>query len=72
MVPSLSSSEKPKTNGMFILALFDVELQSSVGDRDIDNTLEGQELVLPRAVKITFIMPRGSLEEASSRISEPA
>ena len=72
MVPTLSSSEKPKTNRMSILALLDIELFFSAGDRDIDSTLEGQDLVLPEVAKITFIVPTGSLEEASPRISEPA
>ena len=54
---------------MFILALFDVELQSLVKDQDTDNTLEGQEFVLLEVAKITFIVPRGSLEEASPCIS---
>ena len=35
-----------------------------------DITLEGQELVLPGAAKMTLIVPRGCLEEASLRGSE--
>ena len=69
--PSLSSSEKPKTNGMPILTLFGIELDPSSGQRDNDIILEGQDPVLPRAVNMTFIVPRRGLEEASPRNSEP-
>ena len=72
MVPTLSSSEKPKTNGMSILTLLDIDLYSPAGDRDTNSTLEGQDPVLPGAAKITFIVPKGNLEEASPHISEPA
>ena len=72
MVPTLSSSEKPNTNGMHILALLGIELDSSAGQRDTDITLEGQEPVIPGAAKLTFIVQRGSLEEASPRSFEPA
>ena len=65
MVPTLSSSEKPNTNGTPILALLGIELDSSAGERDTDITLEGRDPVLPGAAKIMFVVPRRSLEEAS-------
>ena len=71
MVPTLSSSEKPNTNGMPILALLGIELDSSAGQRDTDITLEGQDPVLPEAAKITFVVPKESLKEESPRNSEP-
>ena len=50
-----------------ILALFDSGLVSSMDSRAIDIILEGQEPVLPRATKMTFIVPKGGLEETSLR-----
>ena len=64
-VPSLSLFEKPNTNGIPILILFGIELKPSSGQQDIDITLEGQDSVLPRAANMTFIVPRGGLEDAS-------
>lgn len=70
IVSILSSAEKPKTNGASILALFGSKLLSSVDSQATDITLEGQELVLPGATKMTLIVPRGGLEEESLRGSE--
>ena len=64
MVPTLSSSEKPRTGWVSILALFGSKLESSAGSRATDITLEGQELVLPRTMKMTFIIPNGGFEES--------
>ena len=65
MVPSLSSSKKPNTNGMPILTLLGIELKPSPGQQVTDIILEGQDPVLPGAANMMFIVPRGSLEEAS-------
>ena len=70
MVLILSSSEKPKTGWISILALFGFELESSAGSRAINITLEGQESVLPGATKMTFIVHNGSHEESSFRGSK--
>ena len=67
MVPILSLSEKLNVGGIFILALFDSELESSVGGRATDITLEGGESVLPGVARITLIVPKGALEETSLR-----
>ena len=50
-----------------ILALFSSGLESSTGSRVTDITLEGQDPALPRAAKMTLIVLRGGLEEASLR-----
>ena len=71
MVLSLSLSEKLNTYGIPILTLFGIELEPSSGQQDTDITLEGQDLVLPRAANMTFIMPRGGLEDASPQNAEP-
>ena len=70
MVPCLSTSEKLNTNGTFILTLFGIELESSSEQQDIDIILEGQDPVLPRAAKITFMMPREGLGAAFPRNAE--
>ena len=70
MVSILSSSEKPRTGWISILALFGSELGSSAGNRATNITLEGQEPVLPRAAKMTFIVPNGGLEESTIQGSE--
>ena len=70
MVLILSSSEKPRTSWISILALFGSKLESSVGGQVKDITLDGQDSVLPRAVKMTLIDPRGGLEGASLRGSK--
>ena len=70
MVPILSSSKKPRTGWISILALFGSELELSAGIQATDITLEGQELILPEATKITFIVPSKGLEELSLRGSE--
>ena len=70
MVPTLSSSEKLNAGWMFTLALFGFGLMSSADSRATNITLKEQELVLPKAAKMTFIIPKGGLEEASLRGSE--
>ena len=65
MVSILSSSEKPRTGWVSILAFFGSELESSIDSRTTDITLEGQEPVLPGAAKMTFIVPNRGLEESS-------
>ena len=65
MVPILSSSEKLSANWISTLALLGSGLMSLVDSRAMDFTLEGQELVLPKAAKMTFIVSKGGLEEAS-------
>ena len=71
MVPTLSSSEKLNTGQISVLALFDLELGSSAGGRATDITLKGWEPVLPGAVKMTLIVPKSGLEEASLRGPNP-
>ena len=71
MVLSLSLSEKLNTYGIPILTLFGIELEPSSRQQDTDITLEGQDLVLPRVANMTFIMPRGALEDASPQNAEP-
>ena len=71
MVLTLSSSEKLNVGWMLTLALFGLEFESSTDNRATDIILEGQDSVLPRAVKMTFIVPKRGLEEASLRDSEP-
>ena len=71
MVQNLSSSEKLSAGWISILALFGSELESSAGSRATDITLDGPEPVLPGAAKMTFIVPKGGLEEASLRGFEP-
>ena len=70
MVPILSLSEKLSAGWIFTLALFDFELEFLADSRVTDITLEGQELVLPEVAKMTFIVPKAGLEEASLRGSE--
>ena len=70
MVPILSSSEKPRIGWVFVIALFGSELESLAGSRATDITLEGQESVLPRATKMTFIVPNGGFKESFLRGSE--
>ena len=64
MVPTFSSSEKLSAGRTSTLALFGSGLESSMGGRAIDITMEGYELVLPEAAKMTLIVPKGGLEEA--------
>ena len=71
MVPTLSSSEKLSAGWTSTLALFSFELVSSVDIRATNITLKGQEPVPPTAAKMTFVIPKGGLEEASFRGSEP-
>ena len=59
MVPALSLSEKPKVGCFSILALFVSETPSSDDNRATNITLEGQDPVLPRAAKMTLIVPKG-------------
>ena len=72
MVPTLSSSTKLNAGRISTLALFNSELESSVGSQATDITLEGWELVLPRAAKMTLIVPKGGLEEAFPWTLDPA
>ena len=65
MVPILSLSEKLSAGWISILALFGLGLLSSADSWATDITLKGQEPVLPEAAKMTLIIPKGGLEEAS-------
>ena len=65
MVLILFSSEKLNASWILTLALFGQEFESSIDSRATDIVLEGQDLVLLRATKMTFIVPKGGLEEAS-------
>ena len=51
------------------MGLFGSGPESSAGSRAADITLEGHELVLPGAAKITFIVLMGGLKEMSLRSS---
>ena len=64
MVPILSSFEKLSAGQISTLALFDSELESSAGSQVINITLEGWELVLLDAAKMTLIVPNEGFEEA--------
>ena len=64
MVPILSSSEKLSVGRISTLALFDSKLESSAGSRATNITLEGWELVLLGAAKMTLIVPNRGFEEA--------
>ena len=64
MVLTLSSSEKLNAGRTSSLALFGFGLGSSACGRATDITLEGYELVLQGAAKMTLIVLKGSLEEA--------
>ena len=64
MVPTLSSSEKLSAYRTSTLALFGSGLESSMGGQAIDITLEGYELVLPEAAKMTLMVPKEGLKEA--------
>ena len=64
MVPILPLSEKLNAGRISTLALFGLELESSIDSRAIDITLEGWEPVLPGTLKMTLIVPNGGLEEA--------
>ena len=65
MVLTLSSSKKLNASWILILALFGSEFESSADSRVTDIILEGQDLVLLGAAKMTFIVPKRGLEEAS-------
>ena len=71
MVPSLSSSEKLNADWILILALFGSEFESLANSQAIDIILERQDPVLLRAANMTFIIPKGGLEEASLWGFEP-
>ena len=71
MVPTLSSSEKLNVDWTFILAFFGSGFKSSMKSQATDITLEGQDPALLEAANMTFIVPKGGLEEASFRGSEP-
>ena len=70
MVPYLSASVKLNTNGTFILTLFGIELESSSEQQDTDIILEGQDPVLPGAMNMTFMVPRGGLGAAFPQNAE--
>jgi len=64
-VPTLSSSEKLKAGRTSILPLLGSRVKFFANDRAIDITLNGWKPVLPRAARISLIVPKGDLEEAS-------
>ena len=64
MVPYLLASEKLNTSGTFILTRFGIELESSSEQQDTDIILEDQDLILPEAENMTFMVPRGGLGAA--------
>ena len=70
MVQTLSSSEKLNAGWILTLALFGSEFESSADSRVTDIILEGPDPVLLGAAKMTFIVPKGGLEEATLRGSE--
>ena len=70
MVPCLFASEKLNTSGTFILTHFGIELESSSEQQDTDIILEGQDPVLPGAVNMMFMVPRGGLGAAFPRNAE--
>ena len=70
MVPISSSFEKPRTSRISTLALLGFGLLLLAGSRVTNITLEEQEPVLPGAVKMTLIVPKGGLEESSLLGSE--
>ena len=61
----LFSFENPKIDWISILAFFSLELESLVGSQATDITLDGEDPVLPRAAKMTLIIPRRILKGAS-------
>ena len=63
MVPTLSSFEKLNADRTSTLALFGSGLESLASGRATDITLEGYEPVLPRATKMTLIVPKRGLKE---------
>ena len=70
MVPILSASKKLNTNGTFILTLFGLGTEFSPKPQDTDIILEGQNLVLPGAANMMFMVPRGGLRAAFPRNAE--
>ena len=70
MVPSLSAFEKLNTNETFILTLFGLGPEFSPEPQDTDIILEGQNLVLPGAANLMFMVPRGGLRAAFPRNAE--
>ena len=71
-VPTLSLSKKLNAGQTSILALFSSRLESSVSGGATNITLEGWELVLPGAARMTLIMPKGGLEDVSFWDLDPA
>ena len=65
MVLILFSSEKLSVGWISTLAIFSSGLVSSADSQATDLTLEGQELVLLGAAKMTFFVPKSDLEEES-------
>ena len=70
MVLILFATKKLSAGWISTLALFDSGLVSSADSRATDITLKEQEPILPGVAKMTFIVPKGGLEEASLRGSE--
>jgi len=64
-VPTLSSSEKLKASQTSTLLLFGSGGKSSVNGQATDITLDGRELVLPEATRMTLIVLKGGLVKAS-------
>ena len=62
MVPTLSLSKELNVGRAFILALFGILFDSSVGNWVTDITLEGCEPVFPGVAKMTLIVPNEGLE----------
>ena len=65
MVLALSLFEKLSASWTFYLALFSPGLAPFVANRATNITLDGREPVRLEVVKMTFIVPKGGLEEAS-------
>ena len=70
-VPTLSSSEKLKAGHNSILLLLESGIRIFANGQSIDITLDGWEPVLPRVVRITLIIPKSGLEEASFWVPDP-
>ena len=53
------------------MTIFGIELEPSFRLQDTDITLEWQNPILPGAANMTFIEPRGGLEDISPRDAKP-
>ena len=67
MIPTLSSSEKLNAGWILTLALFGSKFKSSTDSRATNIILKRQDPILPGDAKMTFIVPKGGLKEASLR-----